>query len=81
MTTMRRVILQIQLDPSRSSVDDVRQMLGLRDDQIDAAFGVRRLRAGENDYAVRVDADVAQAVRGESTRKPAGGRVAVALVH
>jgi hypothetical protein len=78
---MRRVILQIELDPTQASVDHVRQMLGLGADQIDAAFGVRQLRADENEYAVRVDADVAQTVRGESTQKPAGGHVAVALVH
>jgi hypothetical protein len=81
MTAMRRVILQIQLDPAQASVDHVRQVLGLRADQIDAAFGVRRLRADQNEYAVRVDADVAQTVRGESTKKPAGGQVSVALVH
>jgi hypothetical protein len=79
--TMRKVILQIGLEPAEASVTQVRQKLSLRPEQIDPDFGVRKLRPDQNQYAVRVDADVAQAIRGESTKQPSGGRVSVALVH
>lgn len=81
MTSMRKVILQVELEPREASVSGVRRKLGLKPAQIDESFGVKQLRPGRNEYSVRVTADVAQAVRGERSRTPQGGEVSVALVH
>lgn len=79
--SMRKVILQVELAPPEASITGVRHKLRLEPGQIDETFGVKQLRPGRNEYAVRVSADVAQAVRGERARTPQGGEVSVALVH
>ena len=81
MTSMRKVILQVELDPHEASVSGVQLKLDLEPEQIDASFGVKQLRPGQNAYAIRVDADVAEAVRGERSETPQSGEVSVALVH
>lgn len=78
---MRKVILQVELEPEEASVKGVRRKLNLKPRQIDAEFGVRALRKGEKQYAVRVDADVAQRARGEGMDSPKRRDVRVALVH
>jgi hypothetical protein len=78
---MRKVILALELAPSEASVSAVRKKLGLRARQIDAKFGVRPVREERNEYAIRVDADVAQRVRGEDARSSERRDVRVALVH
>jgi len=62
---MRKVILQLRLDPANASVDRVRKELKLRPGQIDSGFGVANVRSKDNIYAVKVDADVAARVRGD----------------
>lgn len=81
---MRKVILQIQLKPSEASIKGVRRKLGLKAAQIDRDFGVPVVRPDQELYAVRVDVDVAQRLRGDEGRTPApaaSGDVRVALVH
>lgn len=78
---MLKVILEVELQPSEATVAGVRRKLRLKRSQIDADFGVQRLRPGKNDYAIRIDADVAEQIRGEQAAAPAGHRVSVALVH
>jgi hypothetical protein len=78
---MRKVILQIMLEPSETSIAGVRRKLKLKSRQIDADFGVRLVRKEQKEYAVRVDADVAQRVRGESAATSEPGDIRVALVH
>ena len=81
MTTVRKVILQLELEPRDVSVDAVRKKLHIDACQIDESFGVKQIRPDQNKYVVRVDADIAQALRGESAGTPEGGQVSVALVH
>ena len=72
--TVHKVILQIQLPAGETSLASVRKRLGIRATQIDPLFGVKQLRPDGDQYAVRVDADVAQRVRGEDARPaPAAG--------
>jgi hypothetical protein len=78
---MRKVILQIELEPEEASIAGVRRKLRLKPRQIDADFGVRALRKAEKQYAVRVDADVAQKARGEGLTSPQRHDARVALVH
>ena len=81
VSVMRKVILQVELQPSEASLSGVRTKLGLDSTQIDAEYGVRAVRPEQNVYVVRVDADVAREVRGEAATPPAAGDVRVALVH
>jgi len=79
---MRKVILQIELKASEATVPGVRRKLGLSARQIDPRFGVAAVRPERNLYAVRVDADVAETVRGEKKPAPQDTSDArVALVH
>lgn len=78
---MRKVILKLELTPQEASMKGVRRKLGIQAKQIDAGFGVTPLRRDENLYAVRVDADVAESVRGERRLPRAGGDVRVTLVE
>ena len=79
--SMRKVILQVELEPEEASISGVRRKLKLKARQIDADFGVRQLRKTGKQYAVRVDADVAQKARGEDVTSPPRHDVRVALVH
>jgi hypothetical protein len=79
--TMRKVILAVELKPEEASVTGVRRKLRLKARQIDADFGVRPVREERGEYAVRVDADVAQRLRGEDQRSDDHAGVRVALVH
>lgn len=78
---MRKVFLQIELHPEEASVKGVRAKLSLKPKQIDPAYGVRQLRPNQKQYVVRVDADVAQRVRGVVDQPRESGDVRVALVH
>ena len=78
---MRKVILQVELQPEEASLTGVRAKLGLDPQQIDDEYGVRPIRPEQNQYVVRVDADVAREARGEAAAPPAAGDVRVALVH
>jgi hypothetical protein len=81
---MHKVILELPLAPQETTVKAVRDKLALHSNQIDRKFGVRPVRPAERVYAVRVDADVAERVRGEDRRGGASAPaddVQIALVH
>jgi hypothetical protein len=78
---MRKVILQLQLPPDEATISSVRRKLHLAPDQIDAEFGVRRVRPPHDVFAVKVDSDVAAKLRGERRAAPGGRDVKVTLVH
>lgn len=80
---MHKVILQLKLDDADPSVERVRSKLGLKPGQIDSDFGVRRVRKGQNVFAVRVDADAAGRLRsgGAAGTKRTLEDTRVALIH
>jgi hypothetical protein len=79
---MRKVILQLELDPRDASIKGVQRKLGIKKQQLDLDFGVPIVRKDPNVYAIRVDADVAADVRAERGGRPASpDGVRVSLVN
>ena len=64
---MHKVLLQLKLDPVDASLAGVRRRLHLRADQIDKSFGLLDVRPKDGLYAVKVDVDVANRVRGSDS--------------
>jgi hypothetical protein len=80
---MRKVILQLELDPRDASIKGILRKLRIEEQQIDLDFGVRVVRQERNVYAIRIDADVAAGVRAEhgAAHPASAGDVQVSLVH
>ena len=57
-------MVTLQLDASRATLADVQRLLGLRDDEVDRAFGVVSVSPRDALYAIRVHERVAERLSG-----------------
>lgn len=60
---MASVMVSLQLDPERASLEEVRRLLGLREDEVDPRFGVVNIDPNEHLYAILVEQEAAERVR------------------
>lgn len=61
---MAKVMVTLQLEPERASLDEVRRLLGLAEHELDADFGVVNISPKEHLYTVLADPDAAERIRG-----------------
>jgi hypothetical protein len=60
---MALVMVSLRLDPERASLEDVRRLLGLREDEVDPRFGVVNIDPNEHLYTILVEQEAAERVR------------------
>jgi hypothetical protein len=60
---MATVMITLQLDPERASLEEVRRLLGLREDEVDQRFGVVNINPSEHLYTILVEEEAAERVR------------------
>jgi hypothetical protein len=60
---MATVMVTLELDPERASLEEVRRLLGLREDEIDQRFGVVNISPSEHLYTILVQREAAERVR------------------
>jgi hypothetical protein len=61
---MAKVMVTLRLDPQRASLDEVRRLLDLSEDEVDAGFGVVNISPREQLYTILVDQAAAARVQG-----------------
>jgi hypothetical protein len=61
---MPKVMVTLKLDPEQASLGEVRRLLGLREGEIDTAFGVVNISPSEHLYTILVDEATAARVQG-----------------
>lgn len=61
-----KVMMTLQLDPKKATVDAVARQLKLRKDELDASFGVTPIDPEKNLFAILVDEDVAAKLQGHA---------------
>jgi hypothetical protein len=52
---MAKVMVTLRLDPEHASLADVRRLLDLGEDEVDAGFGVVNISPSEHLYTILVD--------------------------
>lgn len=62
---MSRLMLTVKLDPDHATLDDVRQQLGVGEDEIDSDFGVVNIDPEADLYAIMVDDQTAERLSGQ----------------
>ena len=60
---MASVMVSLQLDPERASLEEVRRLLGLGEDEVDPRFGVVNIDPNEHLYTILVEPEAAERVR------------------
>ena len=60
---MASVMVSLQLDPERASLEEVRRLLGLGEDEVDPRFGVVNIDPNEHLYTILVEQEAAERVR------------------
>ena len=60
---MATVMVTLELDPERASLEEVRRLLGLREDEVDQRFGVVNISPSEHLYTILVQREAAERVR------------------
>jgi hypothetical protein len=60
---MARVMVSLRLDPEQASLPEVRRLLGLAPEEVDAGFGVVNIDPAEHLYTILVDEPAAARVR------------------
>jgi hypothetical protein len=60
---MASVMVSLQLDPEQASLEEVRRLLGLGEDEVDPRFGVVNIDPNEHLYAILVEQEAAERVR------------------
>jgi hypothetical protein len=60
---MATVMITLQLDPERASLEEVRRLLGLREEEVDRRFGVVNINPSEHLYTILVEQEAAERVR------------------
>jgi hypothetical protein len=60
---MAWVMVSLQLDPERASLEEVRRLLGLGEDEVDPRFGVVNIDPNEHLYTILVEQEAAERVR------------------
>jgi hypothetical protein len=61
---MPKVMVTLKLDPEQASLGAVRRLLGLREGEVDPAFGVVNISPSEHLYTILVDEATAARVQG-----------------
>jgi hypothetical protein len=61
---MAKVMVTLRLDPEHASLADVRRLLDLGEDEVDAGFGVVNISPSEHLYTILVDQAAAARVEG-----------------
>jgi hypothetical protein len=61
---MATVMVTLELDPERASLEEVRRLLGLREHEVDRRFGVVNISPAEHLYTILVEREAAERVRG-----------------
>jgi hypothetical protein len=59
-----RVMVTLELEPEQASLDEVRRLLGLSEDELDAHFGVVNISPKEHLYTILADQEAAERIRG-----------------
>lgn len=60
---MATVMVTLQLEPEQASLEKVRQLLGLKRDEVDEDFGVVNINPSEHLYTILVRQEAAERVR------------------
>ncbi len=60
---MAWVMVSLQLDPEGASLEEVRRLLGLREDEVDPRFGVVNIDPNKHLYTILVEQEAAERVR------------------
>jgi hypothetical protein len=60
---MASVMVSLQLDPEQASLEEVRRLLALGEDEVDPRFGVVNIDPNEHLYAILVEQEAAERVR------------------
>jgi hypothetical protein len=60
---MATVMVTLELDPERASLEEVRRLLGLQEDEVDQRFGVVNISPAEHLYTILVQREAAERVR------------------
>ena len=60
---MATVMVTLELDPERASLEDVRRLLGLREEEVDQRFGVVNISPAQHLYTILVQPEAAERVR------------------
>jgi hypothetical protein len=60
---MAKVMVTLRLPPERASLDEVRRLLELGEDEVDRGFGVVNISPAEHLYTILVEEAVAARVR------------------
>jgi hypothetical protein len=60
---MAKVMVTLELDPERASPEEVRRLLGLREDEVDQRFGVVNISPAEHLYTILVEPEAAERIR------------------
>jgi hypothetical protein len=60
---MATVMVTLQLDPEHATLDEVRRLLGLSEDEVDRRFGVVNINPSEHLYTILVDQETAERVK------------------
>ena len=59
---MAKVMVTLRLDPEQATLPEVRRLLGLAGDEVDAGFGVVNISPAEHLYTILVDDSAAARV-------------------
>lgn len=60
---MATVMITLRLEPEQASLEEVRRLLGLAEDEVDERFGVVNINPSERLYTILVPEGVAERVR------------------
>jgi hypothetical protein len=60
---MANVMITLQLEPEQASLEEVRRLLGLAEDEVDQRFGVVNINPSEHLYTILVDQEAAERVK------------------
>ena len=61
---MATVMITLRLEPEQASLEEVRRLLGLAEDEVDHHFGVVNINPSEHLYTILVDEHAAERVKG-----------------
>jgi hypothetical protein len=56
-------MITLQLEPEQASLEEVRRLLGLAEDEVDQRFGVVNINPSEHLYTILVDQEAAERVK------------------
>ena len=60
---MATVMITLRLEPEQASLEEVRRLLGLAEDEVDERFGVVNINPSEHLYTILVPEGTAERVR------------------